>query len=456
MFGYHEIPMDDAALVRAACEGSKSAFADIYDRYGDRLYSFLCSIMRNREDAADALQDTFLAAGSRLGQLKDPEKLRPWLFAIARHTAMRSLGRSAKTDTTEDLEVTDTAAEPAEIAAQNELAQLLADSSAGLSDRDRVLLDLHLSQGLEGEELGLAIGVSASHAYVLLSRMRDQVERSLGALLVVRQGRNDCRDLQKVLSGWDGRFTMVWRKRVARHIDNCSVCDSLRRKMVTPFSMLSTLPVIKVPGDLRGRILEQLELVGSTTLIGEHSSPDKERGPDKEHDQKAIPTYKADKNGFPPPMIPTSSKKTAIVALVALLALLLTIPLVFATGNVSAPVESTPLEFNNDALKPGPTPAGPPAPSGPAMVTEPRATGRARQAPAPGKKPSLAPGTNPAPAPTEPPVGGNPGSQGSPGVPGPAPTSGPTQPPVVPSPGGSAAVPGGPGSLRIPPPPVPR
>ncbi len=169
-----------------------------------------------------------------MDQLRDPEKLRPWLYAIARHLAMKSLKRSGKLDPLdEDFELADTSAGPSEVAAQSELATLFRDAAEGLGAQDRIVMDLHLRQGLEGQELGDALGVTPGHAYVLLSRMRDQVERSLGALMVARQGSKDCRKLEAILKPWDGRFTATWRKRVARHVDGCDICGELRKRIVT-------------------------------------------------------------------------------------------------------------------------------------------------------------------------------------------------------------------------------
>jgi DNA-directed RNA polymerase specialized sigma24 family protein len=81
--------MDDGALVQRAVAGDREAFAAIYDRYAPRIYDFLRSLLRDPDEAADALQDTFLVAGARLHQLRDPDRLRPWLYAIARHRGLR-------------------------------------------------------------------------------------------------------------------------------------------------------------------------------------------------------------------------------------------------------------------------------------------------------------------------------------------------------------------------------
>jgi hypothetical protein len=112
-------------------------------------------------------------------------------------------------------ELPDPATGPEQAAERSDLRELVWKAAAGLSERDRALLDLHLRHGLEGAELGEAMGVEPGLAHVLLSRPRDQVERSLGALLVARLGRDDCPDLAGVLADWDGRFSALIRKRVA-------------------------------------------------------------------------------------------------------------------------------------------------------------------------------------------------------------------------------------------------
>src|SRR5690349_2518089 len=91
----------DADLVRAATSGDRSAFAGIYDRYADRLHDFCVGMLRDRDDAADCVQDTFCSAAARLGQLRDVEKLRPWLYAIARNEALRRL-RDRRRETVSD------------------------------------------------------------------------------------------------------------------------------------------------------------------------------------------------------------------------------------------------------------------------------------------------------------------------------------------------------------------
>ena len=52
----------------------------------------------------------------------------------------------------------------------------------------------------------------------MASRARAHFEIALGALLVARSGRDACPELAAILEGWDGRLTVLLRKRVDRHI----------------------------------------------------------------------------------------------------------------------------------------------------------------------------------------------------------------------------------------------
>jgi RNA polymerase sigma factor (sigma-70 family) len=78
----------DAELAVAAAGGNQLAFSAIYDRYADRLYDFCVGMLRDGDAAADCAQDVFVTAATKLVQLHDPNRLRAWLYAIARHEAL--------------------------------------------------------------------------------------------------------------------------------------------------------------------------------------------------------------------------------------------------------------------------------------------------------------------------------------------------------------------------------
>ena len=83
--------MHDREVVAAIVAGDPAGLAEAYDRYATPLYSFCRTMLREPADAADAVQDTFVIAAPRMSGLRDPERLRSWLYAVARNECHRRL-----------------------------------------------------------------------------------------------------------------------------------------------------------------------------------------------------------------------------------------------------------------------------------------------------------------------------------------------------------------------------
>src|SRR5215471_1595293 len=87
--------MGDSEVVASIVAGDPEGLAEAYDRYADPLFKYCRTLLSDPADAADAVQDTFVIAASRLDGLRDPERLRPWLYSVARNESLRIL-RSKK------------------------------------------------------------------------------------------------------------------------------------------------------------------------------------------------------------------------------------------------------------------------------------------------------------------------------------------------------------------------
>ena len=234
----------DESLVAAALDGSPDARAEIYRRYADRVHTMCVHMLSDRDEAADVCGQVFLTAFDRLAQLRDATRLRAWIFSITRHEVYRRTRRRRRVEligevermdqlhTDQLLHVGDEADEAMTDAA--ELVAVVRAAADGLDDKDRLVLELQL-QELGGDEMAEALGTSTSTAYQHVHRMKERFERSLGALLIARTGRADCDELDELLDGWDGHFSVLWRKRVARHVDRCEVCE--RRRSAVPAAL---------------------------------------------------------------------------------------------------------------------------------------------------------------------------------------------------------------------------
>jgi len=246
----------DAQLVTALRAGDQVAFAGIYDRYADRIYSYFLAMLRNRDAAVDAAHDAFLKAATRLDQLHGSDRLRPWLFAIARDEAHGSGRHMAGVAVSGDL--TASVGDDPDLAMRvkhDELRELVLSAAGGLAERDRQMMLLRLVEGLEGEDLAQAMGVEVSQLETLLSRMRDRVEKALGPLLIARLGSEDCTELPGVLRDVAGKSNIDVTSPVSTHVEGCEVCRERRAFLLAPENVLPVIMVVPAPSGLRERVL---------------------------------------------------------------------------------------------------------------------------------------------------------------------------------------------------------
>src|SRR5271169_3606937 len=199
--------MRDSEVVASIVAGDPEGLAAAYDRYSGLLFGYCQSLLREPDDAADAVQDTFVIAASKLGRLRDPERLQAWLFAVARNECLHRLKSRKDAPTLDDLpEQPDESVDVSGEAERAESRALIRAAVAGLNDGERDAIN-QLWHGLDVPEVAMVLGVSRNHAHSLFSRARDQLEASVAVLIVGRLGRQDCDALDRLLHGWDGLLT---------------------------------------------------------------------------------------------------------------------------------------------------------------------------------------------------------------------------------------------------------
>jgi len=269
----------DGEIVAAIVAGDPAGLEAAYDNYAAPLYAYCRALLSEPADAAEAVQDTYLIAAAKLDGLSDPDRLRPWLYAVARNECFRRLrarGLSAPLDTA--IEMTSDDLDMADGPEREELRGLVVDALAGLNPGDREVIELNLRHVLDDDDLADALGVSRNQAHALASRARAQFEGSLGALLVARAGRDYCPELDGILAGWDGELTILLRKRVNRHMQRCDVCTGRKRRELSPAMLLSLLPMVALPPGLREQVLQLAEdyspiAAGHRELVARRAEP---------------------------------------------------------------------------------------------------------------------------------------------------------------------------------------
>lgn len=243
--------VDDRAIVAALVSGDPRGLEDAYRLYADRLHTFCRSLLHDPDAAADAVHDTFVIASQRAGQLREPDRLRAWLYAIARNECLRSLRARARQVPLEEVgDVSAPPTDPGRSMRAEEVRELVWAAAVALNPGDRQVFELMVQHELSAADVGAVLGISADHAHARLSRARAQLERALGALLVARTGAADCPELARLLHGWNGVLTALLRKRVSRHVEGCATCADRQHAQLRPQNLLSAyaaLPLLAAP-----------------------------------------------------------------------------------------------------------------------------------------------------------------------------------------------------------------
>jgi len=112
----------DAELVSASQAGDRDAFGRIVERYQRLLCSLAYAATGRVSESEDLAQEAFIEAWKHMGDLREPEKLRPWLCGIVRHR----IGRLHRTDGREPVRQAGELDDAADISTQDEPAVELA------------------------------------------------------------------------------------------------------------------------------------------------------------------------------------------------------------------------------------------------------------------------------------------------------------------------------------------
>jgi len=171
----------DGRLVTLVRDGYDAAFEEIVRRYGGALRRYTAGIVGGR--AEDVTQDAFSKALLALRRDGAEIDLRPWLFRIARNTALNDLRDNPRAPEQLAEELVHGGSSPAEaVERREELAELIRRLRA-LPDSQRAAIVMRELEGLGHDEIAAALGISGGAARQAIHRARIALRDGFGALL---------------------------------------------------------------------------------------------------------------------------------------------------------------------------------------------------------------------------------------------------------------------------------
>jgi RNA polymerase sigma-70 factor, ECF subfamily len=173
----------DARIVERVLRGDVHAYAAIVRRYEGQCTRYADRLLRDRAEAEDAVQETFISAYDALGRYSEQSRFRTWLFTILinqcrRRAQQRSRReRFAITDETALLEAPDDGT-----VAQLERDEQMEHVRAGLARLEPLLREAFLLRHVEGfeyEEMRVMTGAGVSALKMRVKRACDALRAHL-------------------------------------------------------------------------------------------------------------------------------------------------------------------------------------------------------------------------------------------------------------------------------------
>ena len=218
--------------------GTPSALGAVIERHGDALYDFALAVTGSPQAAASVVAEAVPEAVAEHGP------------RVTRATLLGSVLVAATPHAPAARFLAGNLLEPGP-GSPDELARVCREACHALDARDRAILDLTLRQGLEGADLGEALGISASEVSSTTRQAVEAAERLVGAVLLSRLAQEDCPGLAALIAEpGPGAGAHRLADEVLVHEEACAACADRRRALVPVTSLLAAVPPTPAPAEI--------------------------------------------------------------------------------------------------------------------------------------------------------------------------------------------------------------
>ncbi|HEY6125637.1 MAG TPA: sigma-70 family RNA polymerase sigma factor [Steroidobacteraceae bacterium] len=169
-------PRTDELLAVRCQLGERAAFDALIARWHEPLWRYLRRLADSDDTARDLAQDTWLRVFRGIAKLREPARVRPWLFGVARNVAMDRLRAKYSHGSHVDVDIDDIAAVADDANLEEEFATL-ESGLATLPIIDRETLTLFYLRELTIEEIAGLVGAPVGTVKSRLFRARQQLRR---------------------------------------------------------------------------------------------------------------------------------------------------------------------------------------------------------------------------------------------------------------------------------------
>lgn len=180
---------DISVLMSRVKEGDKNAFQDITRRYQRKVFILAYAFFRDREEALDIVQETFLRLYEKSGMFREGEDFQAWLFRLARNLCIDNYRRNKhrRIDHEGDIRIDNLPAEGVDCEGserRSDLRALFSSVLERLAEKQRIVFVMKHYNDMPYQEiartLGIAVGTVKSLHFKAVRNLRKYLEPHMG------------------------------------------------------------------------------------------------------------------------------------------------------------------------------------------------------------------------------------------------------------------------------------
>jgi len=170
----------DEYYIKQTLNGNVNAFAILVERYKNMVYTLSIKIVKNREEAEEISQDSFVKAYKNLSSFKGESKFSTWVYKIAYYASLDAVKRNKRFSNNEnidDLKIGNLSEIQGalEYLHEKERKKVISKALLKLNEDERTILTLFYFEELPIKEISKIINLSEDNIKVKLYRSRKKL-----------------------------------------------------------------------------------------------------------------------------------------------------------------------------------------------------------------------------------------------------------------------------------------
>lgn len=191
-----KINLDESVWIQQCQQGNSDAMGRLILKYQDRIYNVILRICANPDDAADLTQEAFVKAITNIGKFQGKSSFYTWIFKIAVNLTLTYCKRNVRLgfkslDAADENAISrlksvlqnDKSDDPAAIARDRELCEIIVGSIMRLDDDQRMVVVLRDIEQMDYASIAEVLDIELGTVKSRLSRARDNLRDMLGTIL---------------------------------------------------------------------------------------------------------------------------------------------------------------------------------------------------------------------------------------------------------------------------------